>query len=263
MKKVLIVLGSIIAIGALAFAVVFLTTSGAVETADSFFKAAASGDVEGAKHHLAEEFKSSTTDQELMAFLGDSGLLDYRESTWGGRSVDTTSGKLTGKVLTESGGTIPLTITFVREDGAWKIYYIQREGAGVNTTAADEVKLPSRAEASDIVKATTLEFAQAVNAKDFGPMHANAATEFQHDISLEQFNENFAPFLDQDINLSVLQDFEPMFTSDPGLSADGVLRLEGYFPTTPSRAHFKYSYVYREGDWQLLGINFSVAPVLE
>lgn len=263
MKKALLILGCIIGIGVLVFAIVFYTTSGAVETADSFFKAAATGDVDRAKQFLAEGFKSSTSDEELMSFLEGAGLLDYRESKWGGRSVDTSSGKLTGKVLTESGGTIPLTITFVREDGAWKIYYIQREGAGVDTAAAEQIKLPTRAEASEIVKVTTDEFAQAVNAKDLGPMHANSALEFQQQVSLEQFNENFAPFLDGDIDLSVLQDFEPMFTSDPALSADGVLRLEGYFPTTPSRALFKYSYVYRDSDWQLLGINFTVAPVAD
>jgi hypothetical protein len=263
MKKALIILGSIAALGIIVFASVFFATSGAVDTADSFFKAAAAGDIEDAKLYLAEGFKSSTSDEELVAFLEGAGLLDYRESNWGGRSVDTSSGKLTGKVITRSGASIPLTITFVREDDAWKIYYIQREGAGVDVASAEEVRLPSRAEASQVVKSSTSDFAVAINAKDLSSLHAGASSEFQQQVSVEQLNEIFASFLTQDIDLTVLQDYEPMFTSDPALSADGVLRLEGYFPTTPSRAYFQYSYVHRDGGWQLLGINFKVKPVDE
>jgi hypothetical protein len=261
MKKALLILGSLVVVGGLVWAVVFYTTSGAVETADSFFRAAAAGDFEDAKKYLAEGFKSSTSDEELVAFLEGAGLLEYRESSWGGRSVDTSSGKLTGRVLTESGGSIPLTITFVREDDAWKIYYIQREGAGVDTAAALDTKLPSRVEAAKLVTATTNEFALAVNAKDLSPLHANASLEFQQQVSVEELNQNFAPFLTQDIDLTVLQDYQPMFTSDPALSADGVLQLEGYFSTSPSRAHFRYRYVYRDQDWRLLGINFNLTPV--
>lgn len=263
MKKVLLVLGAFVAVGVLVLGIVFYATSGAVKAADSFFRAVAAGDLEDAKTYLAEGFKASTPDDELMAFLEGSGLAGYRESDWGGRSVDTSSGKLTGKVITESGASIPLTITFVREGGEWKIYHIQREGVGLDAVAAEEVKLPSRAEASQLVKTTTMEFALAVNARDLTPLHAGSAREFQEQVSIDQLHESFAPFLEQEIDLTVLEGYEPMFTTDPAMSAEGVLRLEGYFPTNPSRAHFKYSYVHRDDRWQLLAINVNLKPIEE
>ena len=263
MKKLLIILGSVVVVVGLILVTVFTATSGAVETADSFFKAAADGDFEQANTYLAEGFKSSTSEEELKAFLGGAGMLDYQSSEWGGRSVDTSTGKLTGKILTKSGGTIPLTMTFVREGGDWKIYYIQREGAGVDTTAAAQVSLPTRAEAAEIVKETTRAFAAAVNAKNLSSLHEGASLEFQEQVPLERLNEIFAPFLTQDMDLTVLEGYEPMFTTDPALSAEGVLRLEGYYPTTPSRAYFGYSFINRDGQWQLLGINFNVTPVDE
>lgn len=260
MKKFLIVLGSIAAGAALILAVVFYATSGAVESADGFFKSVAAGDFERAKTYLAEEFKSSTSDEELLAFLERSELDDYASSDWGGRSVDTSSGKLTGKVITSSGGAIPITVTFVREGGEWKIYYIERESSGLSDRAA-EVSLPTRTEAAEIVKATTKDFAVAVNAKDLGSFHATASDAFREQVPLEKLNESFSAFLTQDIDLTVLQNYEPMFTSEPALSADGVLAVEGYFPTTPSRAWFSYTYVYRGVGWKLLGIDFNVRPV--
>lgn len=261
MKKALIILGSVAAAVLLILAVVFHATSGAVDTADAFFRAAADGDMELAKGYLAEGFKSSTSDEELKQFLESSGILDYRESDWGARSVDTSSGTLTGKIVTGSGGTVPVTITFVREAGDWKIYRIERESAGLSAAVSGEVEIPSRAEAAELVKTTTQEFAVAVNAKDLSSIHAKAALEFQQQVPVEQLNENFAAFLEQDIDLTVLRDYQPMFTSDPALTADGVLHLEGYFPTLPSRAYFSYTYVHRDARWQLLGIDVNVTPV--
>lgn len=260
MKKFLIVLGSIAAGVALILAVVFYATSGAVDSADAFFRSVAAGDMERARDYLAEEFKASTSDEELVVFLESSGLDDYASSDWGGRSVDTSSGKLTGKVITSSGGAIPISVTFVREGGEWKIYHIERESSGLDSRVA-EVALPSRAEAAEIVKATTRDFAVAVKARDLSSFHATASDEFREQVPIQKLNESFSPFLNQDIDLVVLQNYDPMFTSDPALSADGVLAVEGYFPTTPSRAWFSYTYVYRGVGWKLLGIDFNVRQV--
>lgn len=261
MKKFFIVLGSVAAVLALILTVVFYATSGAVRTADAFFASVAHGDMETARGFLSTEFQSSTSDEELLAFIEESGLDEYVSSDWGGRAVDTSSGTLSGKVITRSGAAIPLTMTFVRENGQWKIYYIERESSGINLATKEQLALPDRKEASEIVQATTSAFAEAVNAKDLSGFHASASTQFQEQVPLEQLNEHFAAFLNQEIDLSILADFEPMFTADPALSADGVLRLEGYFPTTPSRAHFSYSFVHDGDGWKLLGIDFNVRPI--
>ena len=263
MKKFLIIVGALALVIGLGIVSVFYATSGAVETADAFFRQAAAGNFDKARPYLAEGFLASTSEEELIRFLDGSGLLDYRESDWGGRSVDTSSGKLTGKVITNSGATIPLTITFVRESGEWKIYYIQREDVGLADSRIDDVELPTRTEAAELVKSTTSAFAEAVNAGDLGLFHAQTAPEFQQEISLEEFNRLFADFVTQEIDLSVLGAYEPMFTSDPALSAQGVLRLEGYFPTRPSRAQFGYTYQSVSGEWQLIGIRFNLSPVEE
>lgn len=261
MRKGAIIFGSVAGAIALGIIVVFYATSGAVETADSFFRAAAAGDMQKAKGFLAEGFTAETSDEELVAFLESSGLIDYREADWGGRSVDTSTGKLTGKVITSSGRTVPLTLTFVREGGDWKIYYIQRESSGLDLSAAQQVALPSREEAAALVNATTAEFAAAVSAGDFAEMHGSASGEFQAQVSLDQFEESFSEFVSQAIDLTILRDYEPMFTSDPALSAQNILRVEGYYPTEPSRAHFTYTYVHNGTAWKLLGIDFNIRPI--
>lgn len=262
MKKFLAIIFALVVLIAAGIGSVFLATSGAVETADSFFRSVADGDIQLAKTYLSEGFTSETSDEELLSFLQASGLTDYKESDWGGRSVDTSSGTLTGKVITNSGGAIPLTLTFVREEGDWKIYYIQREGAGL-ASQPKEVALPGRSESAEIVQATTAAFAEAVNAGDLSGFHAGTAPEFRQQVPIDRFNELFSDYLTSDLDLTVLASHQPMFTTQPSISADGVLQLQGYYDTRPSRAIFDYTYVHRSNEWKLLGISFNVSPVVE
>jgi hypothetical protein len=260
-KNILTVLGIIVlGIGVL-IGVIFYATSGVVETADSFFKAVADGNFNTARSHLSEEFKASTSKEEFQAFLEESALTEFAEAFWHNRSVSIGSGTLEGEVTTKSGGTIPLTMAFVKEDSGWKIYSIQKSTAGLQSASNGSLAIPSKTEAAQIVDETTLDFANAVNAKDFSEFHAQMAKELKEQYSVAQLTQIFQPFISQELDLTVLQNFEPMFTSEPALSAEGVLQLEGYYPTTPSRAHFTYKYVYRFTSWKLISVNINLKPI--
>lgn len=260
MKTVLAILGAIVVVIVLAVAAVFFLTGGIVETADAFFKEVAAGNMDGAWNQLSGEFKESTTKADFEAFLTDSTLAEYESASWNNRSITTNTGELEGTVTT-SKGPIPIKITFVKDAGEWKIQYIEREPTGIAN--AVEVSIPTLEASAELVKTTTSDFAAAVNNKDFTEFHATIAKEFQEKLSPEQFAEVFAVFIDQEIDLSVLEDLEPAFTTDPALTADGTLLLEGYFPSTPSRTHFSYTYVKRPDGWKLLGLDVNIKPIEE
>ncbi|QEG34152.1 hypothetical protein [Bythopirellula goksoeyrii] len=261
MKKLLAVVGILLALIAVGIFCVFFITSGIVETADGFFQQVAGGNIVESRDYLAEEFKAATTQDELKTFLTESTLVDFKEASWNSRSVANGSGELEGTVLTKTGGSIPLKISFVKESGAWKIYGIQKKDAGLNTEATNDVAIPTKAEAAVLIKETTQDFAAAINAKDYTQFHAGLSREFQEQVPLEKFNEIFSVFIDSAVDLSVLEKLEPMFTAEPAMSAEGVLALEGYFPSKPSRVKFSYKYVWRDKKWELLGINVDIEPV--
>lgn len=239
---------------------VFFFTGGIVETADAFFQQVAEGNMDEAWTHLSADFKESTPRDELEAFLEDSSLAEYESASWNNRRVTPDTGTLEGTVKTPE-GRIPITISFVKEDDGWKIQSIEKEPTGIAQSA--EVSVPTLEESAALVKATTQEFAAAINNEDFSEFHKNIAVEFQEKLSPEEFAEVFAVFIEQEIDLSGLENLEPVFTSDPGLAADGTLHLEGYFPSTPSRTHFSYTYVHREEGWKLLGLDVNIKPIKE
>jgi hypothetical protein len=47
---------------------------------------------------------------------------------------------------------------------------------------------------------------------------------------------------------------EPVFNHPAAIDADGVLLVQGYYPTKPNRVVFQLKYL-NEGDWKLVGID--------
>lgn len=257
-KKILLVLGLFVAFIVGVIVLAFTLTTGLVRVADTFFADVANGDLEQARTHLSEEFRAGTSLEDLKLFLDKTSLGGYREATWNHRSIENSLGELQGDVVTQDGGVVPLVVKFVKENGDWKIYSLDKPSAGVSQAAPEEASLPSREEAAELVQQTTRDFAAAINANDFSSLHAQTAHEFQEQISLEKMAEIFGEFVEQKIDLSPLENLEPLFTTDPAVTAGGEMLLEGYYPSTPSRAYFTYRYIWRDKKWQLLGLNVNL-----
>src|SRR5262249_28061069 len=143
----------VIAVGCVAVAVtavvvlVLKLTAGLTTAADGFVAAMKAHDLGRAKSYLAEDFRASATDPEVSQFIERSALARYAGSSWSRRSVTNNRGTLEGTALTDSGGAIPLVISFIRERGEWKIYSIGKPEAGLASeskqsmpSAADQVR---------------------------------------------------------------------------------------------------------------------------
>lgn len=257
MKKLLWILGGLALVIGAGVLIIFYATSGLTKTADTFFADVGAGDMAAARGLLSQAFRDNTSEDALQHFLEQDRLMDYQSASWSSRSVTLGSGQLEGSINTRSGGKIPIKLSFVKEDG-WKIYAIERPAAGVSQGGSS---VPSRDESAHLVAATTHAFGEAINAKDFSGFHENASPEFQHDVSVGDLAKNFAAFMEQEIDLTSLDNLKPVFTADPGLDGDGILHLEGYYPSHPLRALFEYKYVYRGTGWKLLGISLNLQPV--
>jgi len=127
MKPFIIMMTGFAAMGVIVFLVAFGMTSGPVTVADDFFADLRDGDFAAAYEHLSEEFHGNTAVAELQAFAQESALARYADATWWHRSVSGDEGTLDGEVETRDGEYVPVTMYFLRENGAWKIYQIDWE----------------------------------------------------------------------------------------------------------------------------------------
>ncbi|MEY2537362.1 MAG: hypothetical protein QOG67_1102 [Verrucomicrobiota bacterium] len=110
-----------------------------------------------------------------------------------------------------------------------------------------------------MTETSLLSFGRAVKKKDFSRFYEDVASVWQKQTSPEKLEEAFSDFLDKGIDLpSVVKEMEPVFNHPAAIGADGVLLIQGYYPTTPNRVIFKLKYLNEEGEWKLVGINVNL-----
>ena len=237
------------------FALVWRLTAGLATTADEFFLALKAQDFEKARTYLAEDFRAATSEQELQDFVARSALSNYASASWSSRSIENSTGTLEGVVETASGGSIPMSISLVREQGEWKIYTLRKLDAGIQSLQAGA--MPSVADQVRLVRATTHDFADAVARKDFTAFHGKAAIMWQKQITPEELMKAMQSFVDSGADFRPLDGMQPTIKS-ASVDAEGAVIIEGSYPTTPNEFTFRNRYLFEAIDWKLIGINSKI-----
>ncbi|HEV7609508.1 MAG TPA: hypothetical protein VGO61_19385 [Steroidobacteraceae bacterium] len=254
-QRFLIGLTAVVVAFAGLFALIWQLTSGLAQTADQFFLALRAQDFVTAKTYLAEDFRAATSEQELRDFVSRSALGNYASASWSSRSIENSTGTLEGVVETSTGGSIPMSISLVREHGDWKIYTLRKMDAGIKSLQS--AATPSVAEQMRLVRATTHDFADAVARKDFTAFHAKTAALWQKQITPADLQKAMQSFVDSGEDFRRLDDLQPVIES-AGIDGDGALVIEGSYPTTPNAFKFRHRYLYEVLDWKLISIRSNI-----
>ncbi len=258
MKKAAIIIVSIVVFIVILVGAVFMMTSGMTDTATAFFTEIKAKNYTKAYTHLSENFKANTSQDEFVKFLDKSALLKFKDTSWNSRSISGGKGELDGSVVTESGGVVPIKLSFIKENDLWKIYSIYKPKAGLSQDDASG-KLPSTEELIALTDQSLLVFAKSVNAKSFKEFYSYISQLWQKQTSVEKLDTAFKVFINQNFNMAPsLKAINPKFDVKPSINSDGVLVVEGHYPGKPSSLIFKLEYVYEGVGWKLLGVSINV-----
>ncbi len=149
-------------------------------------------------------------------------------------------------------------LKYIKEGATWKLVEIE-----VNVTPAGPTlpsALPSEKILKELVNVTVLDLAIAIKAKDFRGFYKTIAKLWKEQTTAEALAANFRSFTDQNLDLTVLQNLEPVFTKAPALDENDWLMLERYYPSKPSRAYFTMKFLNEDGAWKLAAIDLNVKP---
>jgi hypothetical protein len=108
---------------------------------------------------------------------------------------------------------------------------------------------------------SVLAFNQALAAKDFTAVHASISKLWQEQITPAKMKETFQTFIDKGMDLSNVARVEPVYSEPAKIDENGVLVVQGVYPTTPSKVGFRLKYLPEGKTWKLIGINLDVQPV--
>lgn len=257
MNKVAKILLAIIGVIALALGSIFYFTADMVSAADEFFVAVKDDDMDTAYSYLSDDFRASTTQSELAAFLEKNRLSQFQEANWQTRSISGGRGDLVGSITTNSGGVVPISLSFVKGNGTWKIYAIQKPTSGLQEESVD-LQIPSAPAQVELVRESMHQFAVSVNERSMKQFHEHSSNVWQQQHSIQDLDQAFSDFFDLGADLTILDNFSPRFASKPAFDENGFLVIAGYYPTEPDQLHFEQKYIFEGLGWKLIGFSANI-----
>lgn len=260
MKTLLKVVIGIVAVFVLAVGVIFFISRDMVKTGDKFFLALKENNISQAYSYLSEDFRSGTNDNEFRDFIARNSISSFKESSWSKRSISGGRGVLNGSISTNSGGVIPLKLSFVKGEKGWEIYSIEKPSSGFQEETATH-SIPSGPQQIEMIRMASKEFAIAVKNKSMADFYKIFSSMFKQQFTVEKMDEIYKPFYGLGIDLLVLEEYAPVFDKKPTIDEDGVLTISGYFPTQPNKFFFDQTYIYEGLGWKLIGYSVKFKKV--
>ncbi len=265
-KKILI--GVVVLIG-LIIGIVMYATSGMSDVANEFFIYTKSKHFDDAYNMGSEDFKKSTTKEQLKNFLVQNALTEYKDVSWSERAIDGNIGTLKGTITTKNGSVIPITMKFSKNaNGDWELYSIYKPAGGIEkdkpTSSVESKKpmaessanqVPSQNELINLVQETTMNFAQGVKQKNMQQLYDYMSDYTKSRVTVAKITKGFDFFIKKNMDLTILKDIKPVIEKEPKINENGVLSIAGYYPTSPIKVYYSYDYLKENGKWKLLNIS--------
>jgi hypothetical protein len=256
-KGCLIAVGICLGLVVIIILLAFGLTRGAVKAGDEFLEQIGSGKIAAAYESASPTLKSQQTAKSFEQAVKDLGLTDFASASWSSRETKNDRARLEGSVKTRSGGKIPLTMELVKESGMWKVIYLSAPQAGVSVEQGGK-QLPSDEKSKALALDSLLAFNKAVQDKSFVGFHQQISRRWQEQITPDKLKEVFNQFIEKQIDISRIKEVEPILNAAPQINSDGLLVLEGYYPTHSNKIYFRLKYTYEHPAWKLFGIQVNV-----
>jgi hypothetical protein len=256
-KGCLIALAAGLALVVIIILLAFGLTRGAVKAGDEFLGLIGSGKVAAAYEKASATLKSQQTEESFEQAVKNLGLTDFASASWSSRETKNDRAHLEGSVKTRAGGKIPLTMELVKESGTWKVIYLSGPQAGISVEQGGK-QLPSDEKSKALALDSLLAFNKAVQDKSFVGFHQQISRRWQEQITPDKLKEVFNQFIETHLDISPIKEVQPVLSAAPEINSDGILVLEGYYPTHPTKVYFRLKYIYEHPAWKLFGIQVNV-----
>jgi len=252
--------------------------------ANTFFAALEKGDARSAYDGAAFAFQAGQTFEAFSSNARELGLVGGKPPAWTRRDFQATEARLDGTVTTQTGTPLQVSITLTPEGGAWKLFTLRTStpdehwepedrftmvGKGVGFNDVYHQPMPSQKDLALLVHETMGEFNTAIQSGDFHAFYRSISQQWRQGyrtngetvagVTEKMIKDHFQGFIDDKIDLSVVQGLPPVFDRLPLINQDGLLVLDGHFNTPQFRADFHMEYTYELPRWKLFGIDLSLS----
>jgi len=218
-------------------------------------------------------FRAGTSFRNFQATAKELGLSAGTVScNWSKDEPQDSEVKLTGEVRSAAGKTVPIIVRLTLERGEWRVFSLRTpdrsgkkeidqfslvgKGDAFNTAASHEI--PSLETIQKLTRDSLLLFNDAIQRQDFANFYSKVSQEWQDQLTLGQLQRAFQPFIDNKVDIHDIENLPPFFDKAPQVQSDGILIVEGHYPSKPLAAFFRLRFSYNFPYWKLFGVELQV-----
>ena len=239
----------------------FFLTSGMSDVADSMFNSLKEKKYEEAyKNYFSSDFKKNTSLEEFKKFVKKNSLDRVKSTFWDSREYKGNSGKLEGTATLDDDSSMPLTLSFYKNQDSWKIYSIFKPTAGIkNETTQNKKTDLNNDELMKLALSSVGYFKESIKNRDFTQFYNHISNLWKKQTTKEQLEKAFASIIKaSDIVLNILQR-EPVL-KEKKIDSNNLLHIKLEYPSSSrsSGAEVMLKYLNENGQWRLLG--FEIEP---
>ena len=128
-------------------------------------------------------------------------------------------------------------------------------GAMFVSAPAHAQKVPDKAGQEVIIKETLMTFNDANVTGNYTVLNAKLSKPFREQFPPERLKEVFKEFAAKHIDIAVVAAKTPVPSQEPTVTDNGILKLYGYFDTSPSRVNYQLEFIMSDGEWKAIKIN--------
>lgn len=238
--------------GFLVFSVKTMTQP-VVAASEQFLVLLAEGKTDEAYASTADSFRGQLDEASFRTAVRRLGLTEYASASWHNRRFHNQEGAVEGTVTTKNGGAKPVSIQLVHEDSEWKVIAVRYGGVDLGAAKAP-LPVPTSTELERMTTDALLDLNEAALSGEFTALHGTLSDLWKHQITPQQLQAHFQELVDLQLDIGVIRNVKPQFSTPPEVNDLGLLVVAGHYPTQPSRLTFKLEYLPELGTWKLAGI---------
>lgn len=238
-------------------AVFFYMPGKAEGVATSFFISIKSNEWAQAYDDLSDEFKAEVNASALKEYFKAEYNYPIDQVEWHNKTGFGGMMELLGLVKTANSSYLPVKLTLIKQGDLWKIYSFQKPPAGF-IDRADFAAIPGERDLVVLASQAMYDFALAVKQKSMAHFYRSIAHLWQKQITLDELNNAYRPFLLKSPDLTVLAKLAPVFAEPASLNKQNVLLLKGFYPIASGQVKFELKYIYEGFGWKLIGFKIDI-----
>ena len=238
------------------------------QAANEFFLEIGENRLQKAYDNTTFSFQAQSSFKSFQAIAKELGLTAGTVScTWAKEEPKGDDIKLTGEVMTASGTTVAISVTFLQERGAWRLYSLltpnhngKKEedrfsllGKGDAFTRSVNQEMPNEQRLQVIVDHSVTLFGNAIRTRDFHEFYSKVSLEWQKQLTEKKLQGAFQPFIDAKVDINI-KGLQPVFDKPPEINSEGLLVLIGHYDTKPYVTTFRLRLTYEFPQWKLYGV---------